>query len=249
MSRRTSRYAEILRAIHHKNDLYGPSSPLQLSSKEISDVSHALDGPIYARSRVPRTLLMRLDSLLADEVARYEHATITVEHVLPRNPERNSQWLRDFPDDEERAEWTDKLGNLVLLSRTKNIRALNYDFSRKKKEYFQRGGVATFALTTQVLAEDEWTPAVLRRRQRQLINALKKEWRLEVATPSRLPKSRERSVFTPSESDEMRMPSTQTGCSRQRRDAQKEKPKNDACRALPSWKPDKCGNKDCLLRR
>ena len=209
VSRRTSRYAEILRAIHHKNDLYGPSSPLQLSSKEISDVSHALDGPIYARSRVPRTLLMRLDSLLADEVARYEHATITVEHVLPRNPERNSQWLRDFPDDEERAEWTDKLGNLVLLSRTKNIRALNYDFSRKKKEYFQRGGVATFALTTQVLAEGEWTPAVLRRRQRQLINALKKEWRLEVATPSRLPKSRERSVLTPSESDERKMTSAQ----------------------------------------
>ncbi|MDE0141239.1 MAG: DUF1524 domain-containing protein [Caldilineaceae bacterium] len=207
VSQRTSRYAEILRAIHHRKDLYGPSSPLQLSSKQISDVMHALDGPIYVRSRVPRTLLMRLDSLLADEVARYEHATITVEHVLPRNPERNSQWLRDFPDDEERAEWTNRLANLVLLSRTKNIRALNYDFIRKKKEYFQRGGVATFALTTQVLAEDEWTPAVLRRRQRQLLNALKKEWRLEVATPSRLPKSRERVVLTPSESDERRVPS------------------------------------------
>ena len=44
--------------------------------------------------------------------------------------------------------------------------------------------MATFALTTQVLAENEWTPAVLQRRQRQLINALKKEWRLEQASPS-----------------------------------------------------------------
>ena len=185
VNRRTSRYADVLRAIHLRKDLYGLSSPLQLSSKEIADVLSALDGPIYARSRVPRTLLLRLDSLLADEGARYEHSTITVEHVLPRNPGRNSQWMRDFPDEEERKEWTDRLANLVLLSRTKNIRALNYDFVRKKKEYFQRGGAAPFALTTQVLAEDEWTPAVLQRRQRQLIDALKREWRLGGATPSR----------------------------------------------------------------
>ena len=186
VNRRTSRYADILGAIHLEQDLDGHSSPLQLSSKEISDVLSALDGPIYSRSRVPRILLLRLDSLLADEGVRYEHSTVTIEHVLPRNPERRSQWLRDFPDEEKREEWTDRLANLVLLSRTKNIRALNYDFDRKKAEYFQRGGVATFALTTQVLAESEWTPAVLQRRQREMINALKKEWRLEKASPSPL---------------------------------------------------------------
>ncbi|MCY4083133.1 MAG: RecQ family ATP-dependent DNA helicase [Caldilineaceae bacterium] len=182
--RRTSIYADILRAIDHEEDLYGVSSPLQLSFGEIADVLRALDGPIGSLTRVRRTLLLRLDSLLADEGARYEHSTITVEHVLPRNPERNSQWLRDFPDEEEREEWTDKLANLVLLSRTKNSQALNYDFNRKKTAYFQRGGVVTFALTTQVLAEDEWTPDVLKRRQSQLTDAFKKEWRLDGASPS-----------------------------------------------------------------
>ena len=182
--RRTSIYADILRAIDHEEDLYGVSSPLQLSSGEIADVLSALDGPIGTLTRVRRTLLLRLDSLLADEGARYDHSTITVEHVLPRKPERNSQWLSDFPDEEEREEWTDRLANLVLLSRTKNSQALNYDFDRKKTAYFQRGGVVTFALTTQVVAESEWTPDVLQRRQRELINALKKEWRLDGASPS-----------------------------------------------------------------
>ena len=184
VNRRTSRYADILRAIDRKDDLHGVSSPLQLSSREIADVLSALDGPIGSLTPVRRTLLLRLDSLLADEGVRYEHATISVEHVLPRNPERNSQWLRDFPDEEEREEWTDRLANLVLLSRTKNSQALNYDFNRKKTAYFQRGGVVTFALTTQVVAESEWTPDVLQRRQRELISALKKEWRLDGASPS-----------------------------------------------------------------
>ncbi|MDE0312400.1 MAG: DNA helicase RecQ [Caldilineaceae bacterium] len=182
--RRTSIYVDILRAIDHEEDLYGASSPLQLSSGELADVLRALDGPIGSLTRVRRTLLLRLDSLLADRGATYEHSTITVEHVLPRNPDRNSQWVTDFPDEEEREEWTDKLANLILLSRTKNSQALNYDFDRKKTAYFQRGGVVTFALTTQVVAESEWTPDVLQRRQSELLNALKKEWRLDGASLS-----------------------------------------------------------------
>ena len=183
-NRRTSRYANILRAIDQEESFDGVAPYLQLSSKEMSDVLSALDGPIGALTRVRRTLLLRLDSLLADRGAMYEHSTITVEHVLPRNPDRDSQWVTDFPDEEDREEWTDKLANLVLLSRTKNSQALNYDFDRKKTAYFQRGGVVTFALTTQVVAESEWTPHVLQKRQRQLINALKKEWRLDGPSPS-----------------------------------------------------------------
>ena len=184
VNQRTRRYRPVLHAIKQESDLFAPSSPLQLSPDEQEEFLGVLNGPVYSLPRVPRTLLLRLDSLLADESASYEHSTITIEHVLPRNPERNSQWLRDFPDEEERAEWTDKLANLVLLSRTKNSRALNHDFKRKKREYFQRGGVVTFALTSQVLAEEEWTPAVLQRRQSGLIDALKKEWRLDGASPS-----------------------------------------------------------------
>ena len=185
VNRRTSSYSDILRAIEQKDDLYDPSSPLQLSPQEKSVILSALDGPVYSRTRVCKTPLLRLDTLLADRGARYEHATVTIEHVLPRNPERNSQWLRNFPDEEERTEWTDRLANLVLLSRTKNSSAQNYDFDRKKREYFQRRRVVTFALTSQVLAESEWTPKVLERRQGKLIDVLKKEWRLEGATPSR----------------------------------------------------------------
>ena len=81
-----------------------------------------------------------------------------------------------FPDEDERLQWTDRLANLVLLSRNKNSRAQNYSFERKKREYFQRDGVTTFALTVQVVNETEWTRQVLERRQKNLIDLLKKEW-------------------------------------------------------------------------
>ena len=152
---------------------------LRLTSEEQSDIVYALNGPVYATRPVARyvwPLLLRLDSVLADASVTYDHKTITVEHVLPQSPEDDSEWVLNFPDEDERLEWTNRLANLVLLSRSKNSRAQNYDFDRKKREYFQRGGVPGFALTTQVVNEENWTPAVLQRRQRELVDALKAEW-------------------------------------------------------------------------
>lgn len=176
INQRIRRYAEILRAIEQEEDLFGAASPLQLSAEEKTKILEVLDGQIYSHLRVRRPLLLRLNSLLSDAGVRYDYPTITIEHVLPQNPDKKSEWLKKFRDEDERAEWTGKLANLVLLSRRKNSSAQNYDFNKKKEAYFQRGGVATFALTTQVLNETEWTLEVLQRRQKNLIGALKNEW-------------------------------------------------------------------------
>ena len=179
INERINRYADVLRTTERGDDLFQSNSPLQLSADEKAEILRGLDGQIYLQTAVVRrTLLVRLDSLLADTGASYTRTTITVEHVLPQNPRVDSEWMTWFPDDDERHGWTHRLANLVLLSRRKNTSASNWDFGRKKNEYFQRGVVAPFALTTQVVSESEWTPAVLQRRQQELLDALKKEWRL-----------------------------------------------------------------------
>ncbi|MET8178609.1 HNH endonuclease family protein [Streptomyces sp. NPDC005336] len=74
-------------------------------------------------------------------------------------------------------QWTHRLGNLVLLNRTKNAYAQNYDFTEKKAKYFTgRHGVSTFALTSQVLQHHEWKPELLRKRQQRLVGLLADEW-------------------------------------------------------------------------
>ena len=176
---RINRYAEVLRDIERGSDLFDDNSPLQLKADEQDDIAKALNGQIYLQTAVVRrTLLERLDSLLADTGATYTRTTITVEHVLPQNPRSDSEWMTWFPSQELRDTWTHRLANLVLLSRRKNASASNWDFGRKKTEYFQRGGVAPFVLTAQVLNETDWTPKVLERRQNELVDALRKEWRL-----------------------------------------------------------------------
>ena len=90
-----------------------------------------------------------------------------------------SEWETLFPSQQQRQKYLHRLGNLVLLSRRKNSEAQNYKFEVKKQNYFTtRNGISPFALTTQVLREQKWTPEVVERRQKELIRVLKKVWRL-----------------------------------------------------------------------
>ena len=178
INERIDRYAQVISAIESEDGLFEASSPLQLSPEEKTEILDRLDGDIYSQVRLRTPLLLRLDSVVAEEGASYQHPIVSIEHVLPQNPGDDSQWMKWFPDEEERKRWTHRLANLVLLSRRKNSRASNYEFERKKSEYFQKHGTTTFALTTKVVDQSEWTPTILKCRQQELIGALRKHWRL-----------------------------------------------------------------------
>ena len=173
---RINRYAQVLRRIEEGGDIFAQDGPMQLTADEKTDILQRLSGGIYNQPRVPMPILLRLDSLLAGEGAKYDHPVLSIEHVLPQQPSANSEWLQLFSED-EREYWKHRLANLVLLSRKKNGQASNFEFAKKKSEYFEKMPTP-FALTAEVNKEPEWTPAVLERRQRKLIDDLKKEWRL-----------------------------------------------------------------------
>lgn len=179
INRRYRRYAEIIDMIERGVDLFEDGGALQLTFEEKKEVRVAINGPIYLQSRVIQPLLLRLNDLRTDGPIHDYRKTISVEHVLPQNPSRDSEWLRWFPNLEERNRWTNSVANLVLLSRRKNTQARNYEFEKKKDTYFSsKNGVTTFALTVEVLRESVWTPETLDRRQKELCATLIREWRL-----------------------------------------------------------------------
>ncbi|MFI1240693.1 DUF262 domain-containing protein [Nocardia salmonicida] len=174
---RGSKYSELLKQLERGDGL--SAAAFDLTPEERAETKNRLADRLYLVAPVRKYVLLRLDDLLAKQPGvSYQHRMITVEHVLPQNPKDRSVWNQDFTD-EERLHWTHRLGNLVLLNRAKNSEAQNYDFAKKKAKYFTSGnGSAVFALTTQVLSQGEWTPAVIEARQADLLAVLHKEWEL-----------------------------------------------------------------------
>ena len=143
----------------------------------------ALDGDVYDDLPKARmALVLRLESLVRAPGVQLQDA-VSLEHVLPQTPPDGSDWIKWFPDEDERDGWTHRLANLVPLDRNKNSSASNYDFAKKKDAYFKgKGKASPFVLTQEVRAENEWTPTLLAERQKRLVGVLAEHWNLAVST-------------------------------------------------------------------
>jgi len=145
-------------------DEYGYKSEEGLFKQELDDRR------FYSRYRgkLAKYVLLRIDMERWDlENFPGYPGTITVEHILPQNPSKDSEWVKLFTK-EERDEWTNKLGNLVLLSKRKNSRAQNYDFKRKKEVYFEVKRTP-FLITQELDKINEWNLEELSKRHNRLI--------------------------------------------------------------------------------
>lgn len=122
--------------------------------------------------KLAKYLLLRIDTTFWDIESFHGYdGPITVEHVLPQKPSLDSEWTRNFSDD-EREEWTSKLGNLVLLSGRKNSKARNYEFIIKKETYFGKKGTA-FQITRKLQEVPDWNIEALRSRHEEMIQITK----------------------------------------------------------------------------
>ena len=175
---RVSRYGRLLELIEGGTNVYGKESPLMLTEREVDEIKVKVGSDVYLfNPRVRRYVLLRLDEAMADGSAKYDFGNMTVEHVLPQNPDSKSRWVKDF-NDEQREVWTHKLANLVPLSKKKNSGAGNLDFVDKKEKYFGKRK-ANFILTQEIMGAAEWTPAVLKERQARLVSKLCDVWSLK----------------------------------------------------------------------
>ena len=147
------------------------SDKSQIEPKLIDKLDDNQFYSIYG-GKLAKYILLRIDMKYWDlENFPGYPGTITVEHILPQTPPEDSEWIERFGE-KERMEWTNKLGNLVLLSGRKNSKAQNYDFDKKKDVYFKEKSTP-FRITHEVEDKDEWSLEELKLRHQKLLSDAK----------------------------------------------------------------------------
>lgn len=104
--------------------------------------------------------------------------TTSIEHVLPQTPSKESQWNKDF-DDESREFWTNKIGNLVLISRRKNSALGNLDYEKKVDKYFKTKTENLTNVLSLYKTYNTWTPTEVAQRNESILNLLKKDFNIK----------------------------------------------------------------------
>ncbi|WP_303789959.1 DUF262 domain-containing HNH endonuclease family protein [Ruminococcus flavefaciens] len=205
INHRIERYARLISDLQDENDdsIYGES--IELSVSEQNAFISELNSDIYKMTGAKRNyLILRLDAFMSDGAASYKSNVLSIEHVLPQTVSPGSEWDKTWADVDDRSYWLNKIGNLIPLTKRHNSKAQNYDFKTKKEKYFKNtdAGVTSYALATDVLNYDEWTPDIVKARQKKLIDAYKKGWDLiETAVESVIHNAAVQVIKTISEND------------------------------------------------
>lgn len=136
-----------------------------------SDFERVINGDIYGRS-FAKYLLLKLDLIYrGSSTPMIPQAIASIEHILPRNPSADSQWVKDFSA-AEREEWTNKLGNLVLISRRKNTSQGNRDYVEKKEKYFEKN-IEMFPNSIRIYQNyPEWKQSDLKKNHSDVVTEL-----------------------------------------------------------------------------
>jgi hypothetical protein len=137
---------------------------------DVDELRRALARDVYGK-RFVKYVLLRYEFLVQDNsnfIGGYSR--ISVEHILPQNPPKESKW-REWFTDEEIEEYKHKLGNLVLLNRKKNSSLSNLDFEKKKEKYL-RGSKSTFTSINNIMEKDEWRKENIEERTNDMIEKL-----------------------------------------------------------------------------
>lgn len=139
----------------------------------------ALDDDLYEprpnQVNLIKAILLRLDMEQQDEsVIKTYTGRITIEHILPQALV-NEYWINRF-EPHEHVYWLHKIGNLTLISGTKNSEAQHSDFIKKKSIYEKLNSKSSFDLTKDVCKSAEWGLPELKRRHENMKSQLKQLW-------------------------------------------------------------------------
>jgi uncharacterized protein with ParB-like and HNH nuclease domain len=132
------------------------------------DFIRVIAGNIYGR-RYARYILLKIDLAFHGHTTKFSPPdTISIEHILPQNPNPKSQWCQDFTD-ADREKWINRIGNLIFLSRKKNTAQGNLDYAIKKDKYF-KGNVELFSNSIRVFQTYQtWNMADLKKNNKEML--------------------------------------------------------------------------------
>lgn len=151
-------YAKILRSIESESKPEDVISGIKFDENAILNAGKTKN--LYG-ARYAKYFLLRLEVLASENDVYKEINAKSIEHIFPQKPDAASSWAKDLEFKEHQAV-VNSLGNLVLLSKSKNSSASNHDFLVKKEKYL-RDRVSDYPRSIKITAEDSWSIAKIKK--------------------------------------------------------------------------------------
>jgi hypothetical protein len=160
--RKDERYGTYTKILREISSAKSEADVIANSKVDTGRIKNACRASNFYGSSHAKYLLVRAEIVTSELDHAHHFQARSIEHVLPQNPKPGGDWDTSFTDDEH-AELVNTVGNLVLLSKSKNSAAGRKEFVAKKTTYLENR-VSDFPRSMQVLDYSAWTADVIRQR-------------------------------------------------------------------------------------
>ncbi len=171
---RMGRYAKVIAGIEDGTVL-DDDGPLQLSKVQISNALKQLRRKRFFLKYYRAQVFLRANGAAEGDERVRKVPMVSVEHVFPKNPRVNAQWLRVFDDAGKAARYVHRLGNLTPLTLQENCQAGAQELSVKREIY----ATSPFKLTNHTASYANWNYDTINARTSLIIDLLLKSWKLK----------------------------------------------------------------------
>ena len=159
-------YTKILRLIEDSSD---PKKVIDEVPGDKAKITEALKSSNFYGRDFAKYALLRLELNVSDFSDAHTYSARSIEHVFPQTPKAGGAWDKQCSAD-ERKQFVDSLGNLVLLSKSKNSSASNKEFEEKKSSYLDPR-VSQYPQSMRVLKYADWDRVIVEARTAELADS------------------------------------------------------------------------------
>lgn len=166
---------ELIGYMNNKDSMDKILSIIKTNILKLPEINESLKKDFNTNNRINipilKSILIRIELDNIDEAFYPDINNITIEHILPKT--LNKDWLIYFTKDEHE-EYVDDIGNLMLLTKSKNSSAQNTSFSKKIISYSKNNSVSVFKLTQDVILMNSWNKTNIISRSDKIISKINK---------------------------------------------------------------------------
>ncbi|MDQ1146063.1 uncharacterized protein with ParB-like and HNH nuclease domain [Bacillus sp. SORGH_AS 510] len=158
----------------HLEELKQELNKIKINDKEVET---ALSNREFSSKNDERNIKFILRSVYEYEnnletLISNDHQKVNLEHILPVKIAANSQWMRLYPNEDERKRLTANIGNMTIILGNINSSASNKDFVDKKDLYIN----STIVQNKKIAAMTQWTKEEIEERQKLLGAKITEIW-------------------------------------------------------------------------
>jgi Protein of unknown function DUF262/Protein of unknown function (DUF1524) len=185
--KRLRRFVDVITAIRSGEPIDETHPAFQLTREETRSIVFHLKDLHKRGPRICKLLLLRLGDIMDGKFIDVDPEHYSIEHILPQRPPASSDWRRLFPTAEDRGQFVESLGNLVLITPGQNDKARNASFEAKKTIYAETGDShLLLPITADVLKSSEWRREEILAREARLLTMIANLWRIDIPTQKSL---------------------------------------------------------------